>query len=109
MSQKTHHYSKETTKPETSNSDSRRADDNELDDEDDEQPVRTNLFHQISIGDASEILHDHQGQGHDQDEQAEKVRKRKRRFIVHHLKELFEDKFGAQHFDYEQTMGSIVR
>jgi hypothetical protein len=100
-----HNNHKETSKPETSNSDSQKADDNERD-EDDKQPVRTNLIHQFSIQDADEILHD---QGHDEDEQATTVDKRRERFLVHHLKELFETKLGAKHFDYGQTTATIVR
>lgn len=102
-----HHinHPKETSKPETSNSDSRKADDNELD-EADEQPVRTNLLHQFSIQDADEIT---SGQGHDEDKQATKVDKRRQRFLVHHLKELFETKLGAKHFDYGQTTAAIVK
>jgi hypothetical protein len=99
------HHPKETSKPETSNSDSRNADDNERD-EDDEQPVRTNLIHQLSIRDADEVSHD---QGHDQDHQATKVHQKRQRFLVHHLKELFETELGAKHFDYGQTTASIVK
>ncbi|CAF1193627.1 unnamed protein product [Adineta ricciae] len=101
------HHQKETTKPETSNSDSRRADDNEHDEDDiSEQPVRTNLVHQFSIQDADEIL---DVQGHDEDEQATKVDQRRRRFLVHHLRELFEEKLGAKHVDYGQSTASIVK
>jgi hypothetical protein len=99
------HHPKKTSKPETSSSDSQKANDNELD-EDDEQPARTNLIHQFSVKDAEEILDD---QGHDQDEQATKVDKRRRRFLVHHLQELFETKLGAKHIDYGQTAASIVK
>jgi len=99
------HNRKETSKPETSKSDSQKADDNELD-EDDKQPVRTNLIHQLSVKDADEVLHD---QGYDQDEQATKVGKRRERFLVNHLQELFETKLGAKHFDYGQTTAAIVK
>ncbi len=68
------HHPKETSRPETSNSDSKKADDNERD-EDSEQPVRTNLFHQFSIKYVEELAQD---QGHDLDEQATKVDKRRR-------------------------------
>ncbi len=105
MSYQQHHRRKETSKPETSNNDSKKADDNEHD-EYDEQPIRTNLFHQLSIQDIDEISTD---QGHDEDEQAITVRKRRQRFLVHHLKELFETKLNAKHFDYEQTTASIVK
>jgi hypothetical protein len=102
-----HHkrHPKETTKPETSNSDSKKADDNERD-EDDVQPGRTNLFHQFSINGVDEISQD---KGHDQDKQATTVDKRRQRFLVHDLKELFETKLGAKHFDYGQTTASIVK
>ncbi|UJR29013.1 hypothetical protein I4U23_010231 [Adineta vaga] len=101
-------HRKETTKPETSNSDSRKADDNEKDEYDDEekQPVRTNLVHQLSIQDIDEVVHD---QGHDLDEQATKVRKRRQRFHVHHLKDFFETKLGAKFVDYGRTTASIVK
>lgn len=98
-------HPKQTTKPETSNSDSQKADDNELD-EDDEQPMRTNLLHQFSIQTVDESVED---LGHDEDEQATKVDQRRRRFLVHHLQDLFENKLGAKHFDYGQTMGNIVK
>jgi hypothetical protein len=98
-------HRKETDKPETSNSDSQKADDNELD-EADEQPVRTNLIHQFSIQDADEVVDD---QGYDLDEQATKVDKRRQQFLVHHLKDLFETKLGAKHFDYGQTTAAIVK
>lgn len=100
------HHPKETSKPETSNSDSRRAEDNERDQEDDdEQPIRTNLVHQLSIQIAEEI----DESGHDQDQQALKVDRRRQKFLVHHLKDLFEKELGAQHFDYGQTTQSIVK
>ncbi|CAF0748690.1 unnamed protein product [Adineta steineri] len=116
MSDKQHHR-KETSKPETSNSESRTADDNERDNEDDdkpdddddnndEQPVRTNLVHELNIKAIDDILHD---QGHDLDEQATKVDKRRRQFLVHELKELFETKLGAKHVDYGQSTASIVK
>ena len=96
---------KATSRPETSNSESKRADDNERDEED-IQPVRTNLFHQFSIKDIKETG---QSEGHELDEQATKVDKRRERFSVHHLKELFETKLKAEHFDYGQTTASIVK
>ncbi len=99
------HHPKETSRPETSNSDSKKADDNERD-EDNEQPVRTNLFHQFNIKYVKELAQD---QGYDLDKQAVKVDKRRQRFLVHHLKELFETKLNAKHFDYEQTTASIVK
>jgi len=98
-------HPKETSKPETSNSDSRKADDNERD-EDDIQPVRTNLIHELSVQDVGEIVHD---EGHERDEQAIKVDKRREQFLVHHLQELFERKLGAKHFDYGQTTAAIVK
>ncbi|CAF2743426.1 unnamed protein product [Rotaria sp. Silwood2] len=76
------HHHNETSEPETSYHDSKKADDNEYDNT--EQP--------------NEILCD---LCHDQDEQATKVNKRKQAFQVHHLKELFENKLGAKHVDYE--------
>ena len=97
-------HRKVTSKPETSNSDSRRAEDNERDDDDNEQPVRTNLLHQFSVQ-----VTKHVDQGHDLDEQATKVDRRRQRFSVCHLKELFEKKLDAKHFDYEQTTASIVK
>jgi len=101
------HHRNETSKPETSNSDSQKADDNEHEnDDDDEQPVRTNLIHQFSIQDASEILPD---QGHDQDKQATKVDKRRQQFLVDHLKDLFETKLGAKYVDYGQSTAAIVK
>jgi hypothetical protein len=94
-----------TSKPETSNSQSRRADDNERDEDDaHEHPVRTNLLHQLSVQ-----LTEDSDQGYDLDEQATKVRRRRRRFTVAHLKELFEKKQGAKHFNYGQTTASIVK
>jgi hypothetical protein len=99
------HHPKETTKPETSNSESKKADDNERD-QDDKQPARTNLIHQLSITTADEIIDD---EGHDQDKQAIKVNKRRQQFLVHHLKDLFETKLGAKHFDYGQTTASVVK
>lgn len=103
---KKQHHPKETSKPETSNNDSRRADDNERDDdEDDEQPIRTNLVHQLSIQISDQI----DEIGHDQDEQATKVDQRREKFLVHHLKDLFETKLGATHFDYRTTTQSIVK
>lgn len=104
-----HHprHPKETTKPETSNNDSRKADDNEHDEEDaEEQPVRTNLVHQLSIQAVDDAI---DGQGHDLDEQATKVEHRRRRFLVHHLKELFETKLGAKHIDYGVSAAAIVQ
>ena len=68
--------------------------------------MRTNLVHQFSIQDADEIL---DVQGHDEDEQATKVDQRRRRFLVHHLRELFEAKLGAKHVDYGQSTASIVK
>ena len=93
------HHPKETFKLQARSSASRISNDNE-------QPVRTNLRHQISIKDHDDILQD---QGHDQDEQATKVNKQQRQFMVHNLKDLFENKLGAKHFDYEQTTASIVK
>lgn len=104
MSRRAQHP-KQTTKPETSSSDSQKAADNEVD-EDDKQPLRTNLLHQFSIQTAEEELDD---PGHDEDEQATTVDCRRRRFLVHHLQELFEIKLGAKHFDYGQTMAAIVK
>ncbi|CAF0920353.1 unnamed protein product [Rotaria sordida] len=98
------HHRNETSKPETSYNDSQKADDNEYDDT--EQPVGTNLTHEFSFKDANEILRD---LCHDQDEQATKVKKRKQKFQVHHLQELFETKLGAKHVDYEQSTASIVK
>ena len=104
------HHPKETSKPETSNSDSRKADDNEHDEEEDddadEQPARTNLVHQFSVQDVDEV---EAAQGHDLDEQATKVDKRRRRFLVHHLRELFETKLGAKHVDYGQSTAAVVK
>ena len=99
-------HPKQTTKPETSNSDSQKADDNELDEDDDEQPMRTNLLHQFSIQTIEDSAAD---LGHDEDEQATKVDQRRRRFLVHHLQDLFEKKLGAKHFDYGRTMAAIVK
>ena len=104
-----HHqrHPKETSQPQTSKSDSQKARDNERDEDDDgEQPVRTNLMHQFSIRDANDAGHN---LGHDQDEQATKVDQRRRRFVVDHLKELFEDTLKAKHVDYGETIASIVK
>ena len=100
---KLHHV---TSKPETSNSESRRAADNERDDDDveEQQAVRTNLLHQFSVQVSEDA-----DQGHDLDEQATKVDRRRERFSVAHLKELFEKKLGAKHFNYGQATASIVK
>ncbi len=56
--------------------------------------------------DSDETAHD---EGHDQDEQAIKVNKRREKFLVHHLQDLFETKLGAEHFDYSQSTAAIVK
>ncbi|CAM4816889.1 unnamed protein product, partial [Rotaria magnacalcarata] len=96
---------KQTTKPETSNSDSRKADNNELDN-DDRHPSRTNLVHRLSVALDDELANN---LGHDQDQQARRVIARRKTFTVHHLKELFENEFGARLVDYGKTTASIVR
>ena len=104
-----HHqrHPKATSQPQTGKSDSRKAPDNEHDEDDDaEQPIRTNLMHQFSIRDASDVGHN---RGHDQDEQATKVDKRRQQFAVEHLKDLFENTLKAKHVDYRETTASIVK
>ena len=64
------------------------------------------LMHQFSVRDANDVGHN---RGHDQDEQATKVDKRRRRFAVDHLKELFENTLKAKQVDYGATIASIVK
>ncbi|CAF1028826.1 unnamed protein product [Didymodactylos carnosus] len=110
----------ETAKPELELTESVVANDNNNDDDDEvlenkmenqDEPthVTTNLLHSINVVEAHKHKDYGGAKGHDEDEQAKKVKQKRQRFHVDHLKDLFENEMDAGYVPYNETNAEVVK